>query len=42
MIKEDYYQMKDYKKLPLIPIKKGKGSYIQDFEENEDNEGEVL
>ena len=28
-------QMKDYEKLPLIPIKKGKGSYIQDFEENE-------
>ena len=28
-------QMKDYEKLPLIPIKKGKGSYIQDFEDNE-------
>lgn len=27
-------QMKDYEKLPLIPIKKGKGSYIEDFEEN--------
>ncbi len=28
-------QMKDYEKLPLIPIKKGKGSYIEDFEENQ-------
>lgn len=28
-------QMKDYEKLPLIPIKKGKGSYIQDFEDNQ-------
>ncbi|PLY08456.1 MAG: adenosylmethionine--8-amino-7-oxononanoate transaminase [Arcobacter sp.] len=28
-------QMKDYEKLPLIPIKKGKGSYIQDFDGNE-------
>ena len=27
-------QMKDYEKLPLIPIKKGKASYIEDFEEN--------
>lgn len=27
-------QMKDYEKLPLIPIKKGKGSYIEDFEQN--------
>ena len=27
-------QMKDYEKLPLIPIKKGYGSYIEDFEEN--------
>lgn len=27
-------QMKDYEQLPLIPIKKGKGSYIEDFEEN--------
>ncbi len=28
-------QMKDYEKLPLIPIKKGKSSYIYDFEDNE-------
>ena len=28
-------QMKDYEKLPLIPIKKAKGSYIQDFDGNE-------
>jgi adenosylmethionine-8-amino-7-oxononanoate aminotransferase len=28
-------QMKDYEQLPLIPIKKGKGSYICDFEDNE-------
>ncbi len=27
-------QMKDYETLPLIPIKKGKGSYIEDFEGN--------
>ncbi len=27
-------QMKDYEKLPLIPIKKGYGSYIEDFEGN--------
>ncbi|SHO80777.1 Adenosylmethionine-8-amino-7-oxononanoate aminotransferase [hydrothermal vent metagenome] len=27
-------QMKDYEKLPLIPIKRGKGSYIEDFEGN--------
>jgi len=27
-------QMKDYERLPLIPIKKGKGSYITDFEDN--------
>ena len=27
-------QMKDHEKLPLIPIKKGKGSYITDFDEN--------
>lgn len=27
-------QMKDHEKLPLIPIKKGKGSYITDFEDN--------
>ena len=27
-------QMKDYEKLPLIPIKKAKGSYIEDFEGN--------
>lgn len=28
-------QMKDYETLPLIPIKKGKGSYIYDFDGNE-------
>jgi len=27
-------QMKDYEKLPLIPIKSAKGSYIEDFEGN--------
>lgn len=27
-------QMKDYEKLPLIPIKKGEGSYIEDFDGN--------
>lgn len=27
-------QMKDYETLPLIPIKKGKGAYIEDFENN--------
>jgi adenosylmethionine-8-amino-7-oxononanoate aminotransferase len=27
-------QMKDYEKLPLIPIKRAKGSYIEDFEGN--------
>jgi adenosylmethionine-8-amino-7-oxononanoate aminotransferase len=27
-------QMKDHEKLPLIPIKKGKGSYIEDFDGN--------
>ncbi len=27
-------QMKDHEKLPLIPIKKGKGSHITDFEDN--------
>ncbi len=27
-------QMKDYETLPLIPIKKGKGSYIYDFDGN--------
>jgi len=27
-------QMKDHEKLPLIPIKKGKGSYITDFDNN--------
>ncbi len=27
-------QMKDHEKLPLIPIKKAKASYIEDFEEN--------
>ncbi|WP_419769036.1 MAG: adenosylmethionine--8-amino-7-oxononanoate transaminase [Candidatus Marinarcus sp.] len=28
-------QMKDHEKLPLIPIKKGKGSYIYDYDGNE-------
>ncbi|WP_072682036.1 adenosylmethionine--8-amino-7-oxononanoate transaminase [Arcobacter sp. LA11] len=28
-------QMKDYETLPLIPVKKGKGSYIYDFDGNE-------
>ncbi|WP_037940745.1 adenosylmethionine--8-amino-7-oxononanoate transaminase [Sulfurospirillum arcachonense] len=27
-------QMKDYEKLPLIPIKKGKGVYLYDYEDN--------
>ena len=27
-------QMKDHEKLPLIPIKKGKGAYIEDFDGN--------
>ncbi len=27
-------QMKDYERLPLIPIKKGEGAYIEDFEGN--------
>jgi len=27
-------QMKDYEKLPLIPIKRAKGSYIEDFDGN--------
>jgi len=27
-------QMKDYEKIPLIPIKKGKGAYIYDFDGN--------
>ena len=27
-------QMKDYEKLPLIPIKKAKGSYIEDYDGN--------
>ena len=27
-------QMKDYEKLPLIPIRRAKGSYIEDFEGN--------
>jgi len=27
-------QMKDHEKLPLIPIKRGKGSYIEDFDGN--------
>lgn len=27
-------QMKDYEKLPLIPIKKGKGVYLEDYEGN--------
>jgi len=27
-------QMKDYEKLPLIPIKKGKGVYLYDFDDN--------
>jgi len=27
-------QMKDYEKLPLIPIKSAKGSYIEDFDGN--------
>ena len=27
-------QMKDYEKLPLIPIKKGKGIYLYDYDDN--------
>jgi adenosylmethionine-8-amino-7-oxononanoate aminotransferase len=27
-------QMKDHETLPLIPIKKGEGAYIEDFEAN--------